>query len=516
MGPTHWLRWAWRLLTSMRTALFLLMLLAVAAVPGSIFPQRSIDAGRVADYLAANPTTGPWLDRLGFFEVFASPWFSAIYLLLIVSLIGCIIPRTRQHVAALRQPPPKAPARLDRLPSYAQGQWADDRSPEQILDAAAAILTRRGFRVTRHDAASVSAESGYLRETGNLLFHIALCGIVLGVAFGHLYGWRGDVIVPVGSGFASTATTYDSFAPGALVDAEALPPFRLTVDRLDVAFEEQVASQLGAPRKFEATVTTVASPGAAAVTEPLNLNAPVTVDGADVFLLGNGYAPVITVKDARGAVRYQEATPFLPQDGFYRSVGTVKVTAATPQQLGLSGLFLPTADPRDEAGPVSVFPDVRNPTLVLAVWEGTLFPGGRPQSVYTLTTTQMTPVLGDTGKPLVLRLQPGQSVVLPGGRGTVSFDSVVRWAGLSVRHDPGKGATLAAAILTILALLATLLVRRRRVFVRVGAAPGQGSTDVATPVTVVGVGGLSKTADATLDDLVEQVRDELTKRTPTT
>jgi cytochrome c biogenesis protein len=516
MAPIHWVRWAWRLLTSMRTALFLLMLLAVAAVPGSIFPQRSIDAGRVADYLAANPTTGPWLDRLGFFDVFASPWFSAIYLLLIVSLVGCIVPRTRQHVAALRQPPPKAPARLDRLSSYAEGEWTDDRTPEQLLDDASTILSRRGFRVARHDAGSVSAESGYLRETGNLVFHIALCGIVLGVAFGHLYGWRGDVIVPVGSGFASTATTYDSFSPGALVDAEALPPFRLTVDRLDVAFEEQVGTQLGAPRKFEAAVTTVAGPGADPVTEPLNLNAPVTVDGADVFLLGNGYAPVITVTNADGEILYQEATPFLPQDGFYRSVGTVKVTAAAPKQLGLSGLFLPTADPREGAGPVSVFPDLRNPTLVLAVWEGTLFPGGRPQSVYTLTTTEMTPVLGDAGKPLVLRLQPGQKVELPAGRGTVSFDSVVRWAGLSVRHDPGKGATLAAAILTILALLATLLVRRRRVFVRVGPPPGRGSTETPAPVTVVRVGGLSKSADATVDDLVEHLRDELTKRTPTT
>ena len=54
LGPLGWARWAWRNLTSMRTALFLLLLLSVGAVPGSIFPQRSIDPGRVADYLAAN------------------------------------------------------------------------------------------------------------------------------------------------------------------------------------------------------------------------------------------------------------------------------------------------------------------------------------------------------------------------------------------------------------------------------------------------------------------------------
>ena len=38
LGPLGWARWAWRQLTSMRTALFLLLLLAIAALPGSIWP----------------------------------------------------------------------------------------------------------------------------------------------------------------------------------------------------------------------------------------------------------------------------------------------------------------------------------------------------------------------------------------------------------------------------------------------------------------------------------------------
>lgn len=39
LGFLGMLRWAWTQLTSMRTALFLLLLLAVAAVPGSLFPS---------------------------------------------------------------------------------------------------------------------------------------------------------------------------------------------------------------------------------------------------------------------------------------------------------------------------------------------------------------------------------------------------------------------------------------------------------------------------------------------
>src|SRR6476660_9131 len=118
LGPVGWLRWMWRQLTSMRTALFLLLLLAIGAVPGAIWPQRSIDAARTADYLANHPKTGPSLDKLGFFEVYASPWFAAIYLLLFISLVGCVLPRTKILWHQVRSAPPRAPRRLDRRAAH--------------------------------------------------------------------------------------------------------------------------------------------------------------------------------------------------------------------------------------------------------------------------------------------------------------------------------------------------------------------------------------------------------------
>ena len=108
-----WLRWGWRSLTSMRTALLLLLLLAVAAVPGSVFPQRETDPARVQQYLDSHPAAGVWLDRLGFFNVYRSPWFAAVYLLLFISLIGCVVPRGIEHARALRSLPPRAPSRLE-------------------------------------------------------------------------------------------------------------------------------------------------------------------------------------------------------------------------------------------------------------------------------------------------------------------------------------------------------------------------------------------------------------------
>ena len=64
-----WFRWIWRQFTSMRTALILLFLLAVASIPGSIFPQRGTNPLKTKEWIADSPTWGPILDRLGFFEV---------------------------------------------------------------------------------------------------------------------------------------------------------------------------------------------------------------------------------------------------------------------------------------------------------------------------------------------------------------------------------------------------------------------------------------------------------------
>jgi cytochrome c biogenesis protein len=141
LGVVGTLRWTWRQLTSMRVALMLLMLLAVAAVPGSVLPQRPQDPAAVLRYLQDNPTTGEWLDRLGFFDVYASVWFSAIYLLLFVSLVGCILPRARAHLQALRGRPPRTPRRFERFP--AQGRAVTDATPDEVVAAAEAHLRGR-------------------------------------------------------------------------------------------------------------------------------------------------------------------------------------------------------------------------------------------------------------------------------------------------------------------------------------------------------------------------------------
>jgi len=168
LGVVGWARWFWRQLTSMRTALFLLLLLAIAAVPGSLVPQRSSDPNGVTQYFTNNPDLAPALDKIQAFDVYSSAWFSAIYLLLFVSLIGCVIPRTRHHLQALRAKPPATPARLSRLAGFTTRQAPAGTDAAAAIDSARALLKSSGYRVARFESAgevSVSAERGYLRET---------------------------------------------------------------------------------------------------------------------------------------------------------------------------------------------------------------------------------------------------------------------------------------------------------------------------------------------------------------
>jgi len=425
----------------------------------------------------------------------------------------------------MRAQPPTAPGRLERLPEH--GEIEVDGTPEDTLRIAREVLRGRNVMGSRSpfrrwrirlpgeadvaggdsDGLWLSAESGYLRETGNLVFHTALIVVIVAVGVGYLLGWRGDRILVTGKSFANTISAYDTFDPGPWVDTEGLSPFTVALDRLDVSFEERAGgAQRGAPRDFTAYTRTQASPQAPQVSQTLKVNGPLAFGGASVFLLGNGYAPVITVRDAAGQVLMREATPFLPQDANYRSVGAVKVSAASPKQLGFFGFFLPSEYLDKDAGPSSFFPGLKNPALALGVYEGDLYPQGRPQSVYTLNTEKMTQLKSAKGEPLRLLLKPGQTIQLPGGRGSITFDSVQRWAGLSVRYDPGKALALAGALAALAGLIASLLIRRRRLFVRVSPRGRR---------TVVSIGGLAKGEDPGLGATIEDLLSTIAERTGT-
>jgi cytochrome c biogenesis protein len=469
-------RWLWRQLTSMKTALVLLFLLALASVPGSVYPQRGVDPIKVRDFITNSPTWGPILDRLGFFEVYSSPWFSAVYLLLFLSLIGCVIPRVGVHFRAMRSAPPAVPRMLERLAG--SREITPTASTEEVLSAATAALRKARWRVVSGPAQSptwVAAEKGYLRETGNLVFHVSLLFVLSAIAIGGLFGWKGNVIVREGSGFSNTVTQYDAWGGGRYTNAQDIPPFSFTLDKFTVDFERGVA-QRGAPRAFEAEMSYKVDPTAPVEHRLVEVNEPLVVSGAKVFLVGHGYAPLIKVTDKTGKVVFDDAVPFLPQDGNGTATGVVKIPDSTPE-LGIQALFLPTAALNEVLGPHSTFPGPDDPAVFMSAWKGDLgLNTGKPQSVYRLVTDKMT-------KIGLEQLKPGQSWKLPDGSGTVTFSGYKRWASFQIAYDPGKEIALIFVALAIIGLTMSLFIRRRRVWVKVIERDG---------VTVIQLAGIMR------------------------
>lgn len=504
LTPVGYLRYSWRQLTSMRTALVLLVLLAVAAVPGSLLPQRSSNPLKVRDYFVAHPKLAPILDRqlISGFNVYSSWWFSAIYLLLFISLAGCVLPRSWKHLAAMRARPPAAPRRLERMPMSTA--FETGLTPSEVAALVRSRWRRSRFRV---DVAAepggvhtVSAEKGFLRETGNLLFHVALLILLGGVAVGGLYGYKGTVLLVEGDRFVNIRGNYDDFSAGHWVDTAKLPPFALSVDDFRAQYYED-GDKAGTAKRFDAALSWSARPQGAPVHHyDLRVNHPLVMGQTKVYLLGDGYAPHFVIRDDTGALAFDGSVPFLPQDSNLSSEGVVKVPGAAPTQLGFKGLFTPTTRLVDGGIAVSTFPAPRDPAVSLIAYRGQL---GDTPSVYRLDTSRMT-------KADRFILRPGQTHRIAGGKATITFTGFDMWTNLQVTHDPGKDLALAAAAAMVLGLLLSLRVRRRRVWVR--ARPLESGR------TVVEIGGLVRTDETGFSEefarLVARLREDLPTTDP--
>ncbi|OBB22312.1 cytochrome C biogenesis protein ResB [Mycolicibacterium peregrinum] len=493
----------------MGTALVLLFLLALGAIPGALLPQRSLNESKVDEYLAAHPTLGPWLDRVQAFDVFSSFWFTSIYVLLFISLVGCLTPRMIEHFRSLRAVPVPAPRNLGRLPKHHEVQVRGD------ADEIATTVTRRlkGWRtVTREQGAEVteiSAEKGYLREFGNIVFHFSLLGLLVAVAAGKLFGYEGNVIVIAdgGPGFCSASpAAFDSFRAGNTVDGTSLSPVCLRVNNFDAHY-----LPTGQALSFAADIDYQSGDDLAANTwRPyrLEVNHPLRIGGDRVYLQGHGYAPTFTVTFPDGQQRSQTIQWRPEEQTTLLSSGVVRIDppAGTypdaderrKHQIAIQGLFAPT---KELEGTLlsSSYPALNDPAVAIDIYRGdTGLDTGRPQSLFSLDPRlidrkQLT-------KAARVNLVEGQDTRLDDGT-KVRFDGAVPFVNLQVSHDPAQVWVLVFAMSMMAGLLVSLVVRRRRIWVRVQAAPA-GTVNVE-------LGGLARTDNSGWGDEFEKLTERL-------
>ncbi|MER6953078.1 cytochrome c biogenesis protein ResB [Streptomyces sp. NPDC000618] len=507
LGVLGWARWFWRQLTSMRVALLLLLLLALGAIPGSLIPQSGTDDTKVADFRQAHDTLGPIYDRLGLFHVYSSAWFSSVYILLFISLIGCIVPRTWQFVGQLRGRPPGAPKRLTRLPAYTT--WRTEAEPEQVREAALALLKKRRFRAQLTGDA-VAAEKGYLREVGNLAFHIALIVMLVAFAWGQLFKTEGNKLIVEGDGFSNTLISYDDFKSGTLFSTDDLTPFSFDLNKFTGTYEKS-GPNTGTPRVYQAAITYRVGAYGKGRKTLVKVNEPLEIGDSKVYLTAHGYAPFVTVRDGKGNVVYSDAVPLLPLDSNVTSTGVIKVldgyqdAKGVSEQLGISAFFLPTYTQGMETA--STFPALNNPVLNLTPFHGDLgVNSGIPQSVYQLDKTHMKEFKDSKGAQVRENLKPGETMTLPNGAGSITYEGTRQWANFQVTQQPASGWALGGATVAIFGLAGSLFIQRRRVWVR--AVRGDDG------VTVVEMAGLGRSESAKVPEELGDLAGILYDRAP--
>ncbi len=514
-------RAGWRALTSMGTALVLLFLLALGAVPGAMLPQRSLNESKVDGYLRENPVLGKIFDRLQLFDVFSSFWFTAIYALLFISLVGCLTPRIVEHIRSMRAAPVPVPRNLARLPRHAElvvagtpGQVAGRIAGELkgwrrvTRDADGLRVTRDadGLRVTRDDGGvlEISAEKGYLREFGNIVFHFSLLGLLAAVAVGKLFGYEGNVIVIAdgGPGMCSASpAAFDSFRAGNSVDGTSLYPICVRVKNFQAEYLPN-----GQATSFASDIDYQA--GADLVTGTwrpyrLEVNHPLRVGGDRVYLQGHGYAPTFTVTFPGGQQRTR-TVQFSPDNlQTLLSSGTVRFDPPAgmyPEkelrrhQIAITGLFAPTKE-LDGTLLSSSYPALNDPAVAVDIYRGDAgLDTGRPQSLFSLDPRLIEQKR--LTKVKRVNLAEGEQVTLDDGT-VVRFDGATPFVNLQVSHDPGQLWVLVFAMTMMGGLVVSLVVRRRRVWARIGpGSSGQERSDrgVSPSGTVdVELGGLART-----------------------
>jgi cytochrome c biogenesis protein len=497
----------WRGLTSMRTALILLFLLALGAMPGALLPQRNLNPPKTEQYITDHGWWGDLLDRLQFFEVYSSVWFSAIYLLLMVSLIGCLAPRCLDYLRSMRAAPVLTPRNLGRMPHFRQAVL--DVPVDEVLAAADTRL--KGWRRARRDEGeggkSISAERGYLRETGNLVFHFAMLGLIVFFALGKMFSYEGQVIVLAnGTQFCNSGIfAYDSFHPGLQVDGTDLNPFCVRVNDFTARY-----TQAGQPEHYESNIEYQSGADlTTGIWHPylLQVNDPLRTAGDRLYLLGNGYAPRFTVTYPDGTARTQtiqwrtvDPTTMLAEGATkFDPPGVTDPMQRRKEQLAITGLFAPDAFVHGKvltsAGPQPVKPGV-----AVDVLRGDLgTDSGKGQSIFEVDRSMV-----DNGRLVRVarqNLDVGKELTLDNGT-KVRFDGVEKWVSLQVSHDPTQGWVLGFAVAMLLGLAGSLLVKRRRLWVR--ATPVPGGTG-----TVVEVGGLARTDQAGYGEEFSRLAEQL-------
>ncbi len=173
--------WVLRELTRIRLAVWLLIVMAVTMVVGSIFPQGYGAETYIESWGEARYAV---FSKLGLLNLFHTKYFLLLGIILLLNLVvGSVVRLSgRRGVSVSRTTAPGTARPI--------GMGGD---PDSAISRAVRALTERGYFVSRAQGGMLSARRGPWPEGVSLLYHLALAIAMVGFIISALHSFEGDV-----------------------------------------------------------------------------------------------------------------------------------------------------------------------------------------------------------------------------------------------------------------------------------------------------------------------------------
>ena len=266
----------WSTFSSIKLTLFLLILLAIISIFGTLIPQQE-SAMKFAENLS--PTLVRVFDALHLFDMYHSWWFRLIIGALAVNLVVCSLDRFPSSLKRFRSSP-----KADREKLF------EDLSSEQSLPLKAAFEPTSGLveellkskygkveKKDKEDAAYYVVEKGRFTHFGVYVVHLSVLLILIGGITGSLFGFQGFVNILEGEG-VDKVTLRKSRTVKPL-------PFEVRCDKFTVQFYPN-----GTPKEYRSDLVFIEN-GEEVFEGALRVNHPITFHGITFYQSTYGAVP---------------------------------------------------------------------------------------------------------------------------------------------------------------------------------------------------------------------------------
>ncbi len=288
-------RAVWWLVTNVRFAIVLLVVMAGISLLGVVIPQMPVnvrgDATSEADWLSVQHGRfgflTPSMNDAGIFDIFHQKWFGLLLAITVISAGAYVVSRFPGIWTSIRRPRKRVP---DRYLEMAPHRLSLDATMD--ADRLEALLRSKRYKVERTEDAGATyifADRFQIAQLGTLLTHAAIIVFVL----------------------SAVVRRVDAYsAPLFLAEGGTLPVFAVSnPNQIQVQLTNSYArfDDLGAPLDYRADLS-IYDRGELALTCSSTVNSPCTYKGFKFYEEAYfGYGAGVTVRDtATGNVVYNE------------------------------------------------------------------------------------------------------------------------------------------------------------------------------------------------------------------